>query len=371
MFMKGYMHSRIENIPAIMALLQLIRSGLVSSAERRLTPFPSSVDWDEVGAIARTQGIIPLVYKALRDGAEADVPAAFIESVRKDFHRNGLLVEMQKGALFHVQQTFGDAGVPVLFLKGPVLGAMAYGSPIWRKAGDVDVLIHRSHYEPARQALMQAGYKPDVSPEAERRMLEQGAEMVFNRNGFEVDLHWSLEQSAFNRFPFSPGLDEEGVWERSISLHIDNKEVPCLSCEDTLYFLCAHGGKHAWTYLYMIGDIAKLIHEQNTLQWNHVIGLAEKLNSQRITYMGLYLAQSVFDLALPDWVHHTIKRHVIIPSLAQKAYNQLFRSVPSFSSFQYHRIRAGLLRKKSERALYGMCLINRQAKKLSNSLIGV
>ena len=142
------------------------------------------------------------------------------------------------------------------------------------------------------------------------------------------------------------------------------------SPEDTLYFLCAHGGKHAWTYLYMICDIAMLIHQQKELQWERVIGLAEKLHCQRITYTGLYLAQSLFDLEFPDWVHKTINRQDMIPSLAQKVYNQLFRSVPSFSSFQYHRIRAGLLRRRRERAMYGVCLINRQAKKLSNSHIG-
>ena len=133
---------------------------------------------------------------------------------------------MQKSTLFHIEEAFREAEIPVLFFKGPVLGAMAYGSPIWRKAGDIDILIQRSNYASAKEVLIQNGYLLDVSSEVEEALLKTGAELVFNRNGFEVDLHWSLEQSAFNRFPFSPGLDEEEIWERSRLWKVDDIGIP-------------------------------------------------------------------------------------------------------------------------------------------------
>ena len=194
--------------------------------------------------------------------------------------------------------------------------------------------------------------------------------MVFSRNGFEVDMHWSLEQSAFNRFPFSPGFDEEEIWERSTTCLIDHESIPCLAYEDTLFFLNAHGGKHAWTYLYMICDIAMLISNKKDIDWDRLIGLAEKLNTERITYLGLYLAHNICGAELPNSVLRAVKRHPNMATLTRKVANYLFRSVGAFSALQYHRVRAGLLSRGHEKALYGLYLFNRKAKKISVSLMG-
>lgn len=328
------------------------------------------VDWDKVFSIVKNQKILSLVHQSLRDSDSSDVPENFAQRIRREFHRNGLLIQMQKNALSHVWKTFSSSSIPVLFFKGPVLGGMAYGSPIWRKPGDIDILIQPWDYSEARRILVGAGYKVNQPPYVERKLRLRGSEMVFSRNGFEVDLHWSLEQSAFNRFPFAPGLGEEKIWERSTTCLIDNEPIPCMSYEDTLFFLCAHGGKHAWTFLYMICDIAMLISRNKDIDWERVTGLAEKLNTERVTYLGLYLAHKICCVELPTSVLRAIKRHPNIDSLARKVLNYLFRSGPSFSSLQYHRVRAGLLQRGHERALYGLYLFNRKARKISHSLIG-
>lgn len=328
------------------------------------------VDWDEVFSIVKNQKILPLVHQTLRDSNLSDVPEEFVNRIRKEFHRNGLLIQMQKNALSHVWKAFSSTSIPVLFFKGPVLGGMAYGSPIWRKPGDIDILIQPSDYAEARQTLVGVGYEVNKPPYVERKLRLRGSEMVFSRNGFEVDLHWSLEQTAFNRFAFSPGLDQEAIWERSTTCLIDNEPIPCMSYEDTLFFLCAHGGKHGWTYLYMICDIAMLISQNKDMDWERVTGLAKKLHTERVTFMGLYLAHKICCVELPDAVMKAIKRHPNIDSLARKVSNYLFRSGASFSSLQYHRVRAGLLQRGHERALYGLYLFNRKAKKISHSLIG-
>ncbi|MBX2818587.1 MAG: nucleotidyltransferase family protein, partial [Rhodothermaceae bacterium] len=150
------------------------------------------VDWDEVFSIVKNQKILPLVHQTLRDSNLSDVPEEFVNRIRKEFHRNGLLIQMQKNALSHVWKAFSSTSIPVMFFKGPVLGGMAYGSPFWRKPGDIDILIQPSDYTEARQILVGAGYEVNKPPYVERKLRLRGSEMVFSRNGFEVDLHWSL-----------------------------------------------------------------------------------------------------------------------------------------------------------------------------------
>lgn len=359
--------------PEVKVILYLLRREINRAESSEQVPVPrieKQPDWAKVLSIVKTQQVLPLIHRSLRSIEESYAPVSFSDAVRKEFHRNGLLIHMQKQSLAHVWNAFRATSLPILFLKGPVLGEMAYGSPIWRKPGDIDVLINSSDYKKARHILLEAGYKPNQSPHIEQKIRLKGSEMVFSREGFEVDLHWSLEQSAFNRFPFSPGFDEEEIWERSTTCVLDGESIPCLSYEDTLYFLCAHGGKHAWTYLYMICDIAMLISGRKDMDWDRVMGLAEKLNTERVTYLGLHLAHRICHISLPREVLMAIGRHPNMETLTQKVTNYLFRSVTSVNAFQYHSIRAGLLNRGHEKALYGLYLFNRKAKKISDSLIG-
>lgn len=358
--------------PEVKAILYLLRREINSaeSSNNIQPPYTREpVDWTKVLSIVKTQEVLPLIHRSMKALGDNNVPVSFIEAVRKEFYRNGLLIHMQMQSLVHVWNTFKATSVPILFLKGPALGEMAYGNPIWRKPGDIDVLINSADYQNARDILTKSGYKPHHSPHVEKKIRLRGSEMVFSRDGFEVDLHWSLEQSAFNRFPFSPGFDEEEIWERSTTCVIDGESIPCLSYEDTLFFLCAHGGKHAWTYLYMICDIAMLISGKKDIDWDRMIGLAEKLNTERVTYLGLYLAHKICLTSLPREVLRAIGRHPNMETLTQKVTNYLFRSVTSVNAFQYHVIRAGLLNRGHEKALYGLYLFNRKAKKISESLI--
>ena len=154
-------------IRALLFLLQRVTSSPGRVIEELKPSWGGAVNWDEVYAIARIHSVLPLIHRSLRTYKEGAIPDTFIERIRKEFHKNGLLIQMQKNSLSHVWNTFKATSIPVLFFKGPVLGSMAYGSPIWRKPGDIDILIHPGDYSRAREFLIDAGYTIDQPPAIE------------------------------------------------------------------------------------------------------------------------------------------------------------------------------------------------------------
>ena len=360
---------RVDSLPiskeakAVLYLVsrQIYADVEMTDAEKQL----SGVDWTQIMKIARYQGVAPLLYRSMKSLPSELVEDSALRSIRSVFHRIGILIRSQVDALLQASDAFKEAGVPALFLKGPVLGMRAYGEPIWRKPGDVDVLIRRDDYNRARSVLNSLLYEVSVPTWVEEEYLNRCYEMVFKRTDIEVDLHWSLDQSAFNRLPYSVGFEEQGLWERHTYCKLNEADIPCLSVEDALYFLCTHGGKHAWKHLYMICDVAYLVHNQPGLDWERITELSEQLKSARITYLALYLAHTLLGIPLPGYIKDKIKTYATLPQLTRRIYSQIFGVRGSFSPLRYHRIRAGLLRRPSERVLYGLYLMNRKARKLS------
>ena len=69
-----------------------------------------------------------------------------------------------------LQRLFDDAGLPVLFLKGASLAAVAYGNLGLRSAKDIDLLVSPETLVPATALIVRAGYRRlDPPPISVRR----------------------------------------------------------------------------------------------------------------------------------------------------------------------------------------------------------
>jgi hypothetical protein len=96
-------------------------------------------------------------------------------------------------ALRRVVQTLESAGIPVLPLKGAVLGDRLYGDPGLRPAEDVDVLVPRAQLGAAVDVLRAHGYAAprdpiwsDGLPEMHYTFVDPGALPV------RIELHWRV-----------------------------------------------------------------------------------------------------------------------------------------------------------------------------------
>jgi hypothetical protein len=124
-----------------------------------------------------------------------------------------------------------QAGLPFIALKGSVVGALVYPSPVFRHADDIDVLMDERHLAQADGLFIRAGWQRRASPAlANPKHLPP----LVHREGVPIELHWRLLVPYYT-------LPYPRLWERSQVSKIDDIDVRVLSAEDALILAVAHG----------------------------------------------------------------------------------------------------------------------------------
>ncbi|MFK7849177.1 MAG: nucleotidyltransferase family protein [Rhodothermales bacterium] len=307
--------------------------------------------WDEVIRLGRRHGGMPLFYKTLKDRPHALVPANIKTRLQNDFHRIGMHISMQIEMLRKVNSSFNAAGIPLLFFKGIQLGAQAYGNPIWRKPGDLDILIHAHQIDDARAVLTNLGFDTRMSPVQEEEQIARQQQLTFYGKTTDVDVHFSLQQRSFLKMSYAATFDSENVWKRATHFDFDGISIPCLSAEDQFCLLCVHSAKHGWYRLYMMADIAAFMANVK-LNWHKVSIRAKRIKAERMLSLSVLLANKLFETPIPKPIASLIEKDASLPALSEQILFRLFDDDAEEKSFQFHRIQTGLFPKWSQKALY-------------------
>jgi len=331
------------------------------------------VDWSYFLGLASDHGVWPLAHRTLAGIGSGRVPAAVAGQLRSGAHATAALVRLRIAELAAVLEAFEAHGIGVLAFKGVALGAFAYGSPLRRKPGDHDLLIHREDFERARELLVARGYRPRVPASEEARYLRTRGGSTFEHPDGNVDLHWTLEQRAFDSLPFSVKLDDEGVWERSVPVDLGGVTARTLSAEDALRYLCAHGARHVWPALYTVCDVAEVIRASPELDWARIGADVQRLRAERTLHLGLLLAHGLLDAELPEEVRRNAECDDRALALACEVSGLLFdpddtagaRRHGFAGSVRHHRYNASLLERPVDRVTY---FFLRGLRKLSKKL---
>ena len=161
-----------------------------------LAPFPAArlafQEWRKAGPTSlrdvspSERSLLPLLSPRITGLTESrEERDAANEAFREAWARNLSLVSAAGPAV----AALGDAGIPVLLLKGAALAFGDYASPGLRPMNDVDLLVPAAAAAGARRALESAGFRP--SERHVEGFLESIHGLAFRGpDGLEVDLHW-------------------------------------------------------------------------------------------------------------------------------------------------------------------------------------
>ena len=307
--------------------------------------------WEELIRLGRKHGGMPLIYKALKDCDASVLPQEIKRRMQADFHRIGLLISMQSAIIKKVTQLFEAANIPILFFKGIQLGQQAYGNPIWRKPGDLDVLIHKAHFEPARQILLDLGFDTRMNTRQEESQIRKQQQLTFYGETTDVDVHFSLQQRSFLSISYAQSMEDYGIWKRSEHTPLNDFNIPSLSAEDQFCLLCVHSAKHGWYRLYMVSDIAAFISNVN-MNWQKIAIRTKKMKAERMLGLNVLLSHYLFDTPIPSQVQHIISNHHMLPSLTLQILRRLLDENVEDQAMLFHRIQAGLFPRWSEKVRY-------------------
>lgn len=260
------------------------------------------VDWDlflDLVCFHRIEGLAWNALSASPSGAP-DAVVAKLSKAAKAIAAQNLQAAAECQVLL---ERFDAAGVPLLFLKGLTLGALAYGNPALKSAIDVDLLVDPKDLGKAAELLRATGYElaaPRNSP-ADRVLhaWHRGwKESVWSKSspGFQIDLH---TRTADNQ-RLIPGIDVHAP-RQSVELG-GGIRVPTLADEELFAYLAVHGASSAWFRLKWMSDFAAFLHNRTARDLQRLYERSQQLGAGRAASQALLLADELFGTleALPD-----------------------------------------------------------------------
>jgi hypothetical protein len=155
--------------------------------------------------------------------------------------------------LHRVLETLRAQGVPVIVLKGPVLGQMLYSHPAKRQMGDLDLLVRREDRQIIGDTLHKLAYEFSTHYSSGHTLAfaqQFGAEATAWRRvgsaSVYLDLHENLISLEWLRL--ASAIDLEQLWVDSRPFYLDGTELARqLSPEHLLIHLCVHWAAHGFT----------------------------------------------------------------------------------------------------------------------------
>src|SRR5215207_3022601 len=312
----------IKRPEAELILLCTRSSRDLETAELILALLREEIDWAYILQMALRHRVAPLLYWNLNAICPEDIPEQVLAQLRNHFRANSQRNLLLTGELLRLLRALEAQAVPAVPYKGPALAIDAYGNLAFREFGDLDILVRKRDVRKARVVLASMGYQQQeqLAGAQEEAFLRSQCEYIFvNDTGCVVEVHWAIVP---RKISFS--FDTEDLWTRLEHTMLGGDTVSTFSPEDTLLILCVHGSKHRWRRLTWICDVAELINAHQDLNWQEVMAQAAALGSERMLLLGLFLANDLLGIDLPEHVLQRVKADQAVNVLAELVTEQLF-----------------------------------------------
>jgi len=262
------------------------------------------IDWEAVLELAERNGLLPLLYDAVRR-EDLAVPEAVQQELREAFIQAAAEAAVRAKELRRVVSALDHARIPVILLKGAALALSAYRNPGLRLMNDVDMLLRREDLPEALQVLKRLGFHSagGLSGAALDFAVRWGGEMTFSkrtsRGRLSLDLHAHLLSGPWTQR--ASAIDLEALWQRARPLDLDGVQASQLSLEDNVIQLCQHAGiHHTFGHLLSLIDIDRVVAAPGGLDWDFLVRRARRFELRTATYFGLRFTTEMLGTPVPE-----------------------------------------------------------------------
>jgi putative nucleotidyltransferase-like protein len=266
--------------------------------ERALELLASSLRWDFLLDRAQSHGLIPLFYRNLRTLSFHGVPDSVRIKLKNAFQVNALRNVVLARELAHVLRRLGDAGVPVIPLKGITLAEWLYGDPSLRVCADIDILVPPSSVLPARRVILANGYSSPFSESFfQNHQFHTSADCsLLPRHSivpYMLEVHWKV-------LHHSSGDNEatQDLWTEARPKTILGVPAYALSPDWEFLYLAVHAASHKWQTLKWLLDIHELS-ITGLVNWRKLRERAGRLGVEPLAEITLGICSSLFATPMP------------------------------------------------------------------------
>ena len=287
----------------------------------RLAAGPA-IRWDRLGELAKRHRVEALCWNGL-EKLKPKIPMQVTDSLAQATRETvgqAMRMAVEAGRL---KQAFDGAGIDLIFVKGAMLGTLAYPKPFLKMSIDIDLLVAPGRLGDACTILRRAGYDPVIPADAKTDRIErwhrESKESVWRHHdvGFQLDLHTRLaDQPAI-----IPTIGMRSP--RQLVTVAPGIELPTLGEDELFAYLCVHGASSAWFRLKWVCDLAALLHGKDHRQVDRLYDRSQQLGAGRAAAQALLVADAVFGSCLSDALRERLCANPFNRWLSQIALRQL------------------------------------------------
>jgi hypothetical protein len=301
-----------SSIPEVDLMLCCARTYLTPPTRVRIRDIVTQgIDWQAFLQRATSHGVRPLVYQSLHAICWEALPEAARQELSHFYSANSAKNRFLAGELLYILQLFEAEHILALPFKGPVLAAVFYGDLGLREFTDLDILVRERDVPRAREILSSQGYRSNLGSAIITRDVNVD-ELLSVSTGISVELHWQ-----FSPRRFVPTIVAEDVWNSVRPCVILGREVWSFSSQDMFLFLAVHGGRHSWSSLKWVCDLAEFLRSNPDLDWPRLFKRAEALGASRTSRLGIYLAAELLEAEVPASVAGAVREDRQVRYLAE------------------------------------------------------
>jgi len=305
-------------------------------------------DWKNIIALASRHGILPLVYKSLKDlpATRAQpqgqmplgcypLPAEILTELKARYMSISQRNMLMSAELIRIMKLLKEHHIEALAFKGPVLAQRAYGDITLRQFGDLDILVDEKEAYISGKVLHSHGFTIHypLSILQNKTCLRVDSDFALSKksNNILIEMHWRLFRKnighhlTFNQFS-----------QDYKTILINSSTIPTLSPELHLLYLSLHGSKHAWERIEWIVDIDRFIRncEVDSKKLKEVFNL---MKADRPILVGFLLTHKLFQTPLPDWLTEKIELDNEIEKLYHLTIKLLNSGLPTMTEIKRTR----------------------------------
>jgi Uncharacterised nucleotidyltransferase len=276
------------------------------------------IDWGAFTSLVTRHQVTALVYDALCQHAIVHVPS----QLKEDLKQRTLSVRAHAlhhaAELVRLNQAFADAGIEVISLKGVTLSLRLFGDPAMRHVQDTDLMVKAKDLDRADALLRARGYRrtspaADLTPKMWQRMLLQDHHLSYSHDELRlvVELHWGLDL-------WLPANVSE-LWDHNQQTNWMGTTFRVLDDDAVLLVLCSHGAGHRWSRLKWLSDVAPLLEQERSGEWNDLFAMAARFDLELALGQAAMLAHWLFGTRLADPLGALARREKSSGDLACRA----------------------------------------------------
>jgi hypothetical protein len=284
----------------------------------------SAEDWQNLLEISTIQRITSLLWHRLKQkNMQTLVPETSATQLKEAYRRNTLDNLRFKRELILLLSALNAERIPLILLKGIVLANTVYENIGLREMNDIDVLAQFEDLKRIADILMDMGYKPLQTIDANiTRQANHHLPGLIKKGHVKYEVHWNLTRPG-ERY----NIDPHGLWERADQIEIAGCHTLILSHEDMILHLCLHTSyQHRFVFgLRPFCDIAETIdHFGPALNWQTVVDRACNYGWQRGVYLALLLAIELSGASVPDHVMKKLQPEDMTGKILETTRAQIF-----------------------------------------------